>query len=114
MLVCRSAMLAVKWAMFVNASTPRSPCSGEPEPMTTVRFRPPFDEANPLPALVGDRGQQDSRFDLTSSPRAEVDVGLPTPCPQRLFGSRGTGGMDKAWTTPPTAVPWKPDGDRFS
>ena len=26
--------------------------------------------------------------------------GLSTPCPQRLFGSKGIGAMDKAWTTP--------------
>ena len=29
------------------------------------------------------------------------EMGLSTPCPQRLFGWRGTGTMDKAWTTPP-------------
>ena len=53
------------------------PCDGPSRPAT--RF----------PALVEDRGQQHMRSDLTKSPRAEVDAGLPTPCPQRLYGSRG-------------------------
>ena len=34
--------------------------------------------------------RQHSRFGSTWSPRAEADLGLPTPCPQRLFGSRGS------------------------
>ena len=54
-----------------------------------VRGRPPFHEN----ALTPDPPRPGLHPD--------VDVGLPTPCPQRLFGE-GTGTMDKAWTTPPT------------
>ena len=44
--------------------------------------------------------RQHSRFDLASSPRAEVDVGFAHPYVHSASLDRATGTMDKAWTTP--------------
>ena len=80
MLVCRSAMPALKWAMFVNWSTQWSPCGGEPEPRTTVRFRPPFDSL---------------RLDLVSTGRGRRWVAHPLSTAPLWIGDRHRGqGVD--------------------